>query len=184
MPWNTVEGDEKVWMEVVATSGQTFLLFCPLEELADFTFVFLLCSSAFWLSWGRDFYLPFCSPASIQLLCVSCLDPAAALQQQHFGFSAVLPTNHQSRPKGDPHQPSLTCLCHALELSQGETSQDPITHIHRMHLGLQSCGHWHRNCKGTAFSGTSWGWDGPACALEGPVFSEQRTGIRLVFRSC
>lgn len=152
-----MEDDDKAWMEVVATSGQTFLLFCPLEELAGFTFVFLLCSSAFWLSWGRDFCLPFHSPASIQLLCMSCPDPAAALQQQHFRLSAVLPNHHHSPPKGDTHQPSLTCLCSALELSQGETSQDPVTPVHRslMHLGLQSWGHWHRNCKGTAFPGTS-----------------------------
>lgn len=110
MPWNRVEDDEKAWMEVVATSGQTFLLFCPQEEMAGFTFVFLFCSSAFWLSWGGVFYLPFHSPASIQLLCMSCLDPAAALQQQHFGFSAILPKHRQMPPKGELHQPSPTCL--------------------------------------------------------------------------
>lgn len=140
MPWNRVEDHEKAWMEVVATGGETFLLFCPQEELAGFTFGFFLCRSAFWLSWGRDFYLPFHSPASIQFLCMlhgSCCSPSAAALWVFCCFTKL-----PSKPPKGWSSPTFSPLpLPSLELSQGETSQDPVTPVHRsrMHLSLQSC---------------------------------------------
>lgn len=77
----------------------------------------VFCSAAQLFDWvGAGFF-------TCLFLCMSCLDTAAALQQQHFGFSTVLPNHPQSLPKGDPHQFSPTCLCPALELSQGESAK-------------------------------------------------------------
>lgn len=181
MPWNTVEDDYKVWMEVVATSGQTFLLFCPLEELAGFSFV-LLCSSAFWLTWGRVSFLPFHSLASIQFLCMSCLDAAAALQQQHFGLSAVLPDHHRSPQRVILTNPLSPASALHWSFPRGKPAKAlwlPFTGTPGT-LACNPAAIDTGTAKALPSLGLLWGWDNPALALEGPVFSEQKSGIRFV----
>lgn len=38
--------------------------------------------------------------------------------------------------------------------------------------------------KGPPSPGLLWDWDNPGFALEGRIFSERRSGVRLGFRSC
>lgn len=140
----------------------------PSRRAIRLHFCFSLLQLHFLVELRQGFLLAFAftciDSVTVHKLPGSCCSPSAAALWVFYCFFllfylvfSTLPNHPQNPPKGDPHQPSPTCLCHALELSQGETSQDLVTPIHRspMHLSLQSCGHWRRNCKGIAFSGTS-----------------------------
>lgn len=166
-------------MEVVATGGQTFLLFCPQEDLAVFTFGFLLCSSTFWLSWGRVFYLPF----PVHELSGYCCSPSAAALWVFCCFTK--PPSKPSKGWSSPILSHLPLPCTGA--FPGGISQDPMTPVPRspMHLSPQSnVAIGTGSAKALPSLGLLWAWDNPVFALEGPLFSEQRSDVRLVFRSC
>lgn len=110
-----MEHDEKAWSEVVATSEQTFLLFRPSEGLAGqdlLHFCFSPLQLRFLVELEQDFLLAFPFITCIYLVTThempgSHCSPSAAVLRV---FCPVLPDCHQLLPKGEPHQPTPTCL--------------------------------------------------------------------------
>ena len=182
-PWNGVEDDE-----VVATSGQTFLLFCPGEGLAGqdlLHFGFSSLQLRFLVESGQDFLLAFPFITCIYLVTMhempgSHCSPSAAVL---WVFYPVLPNCHQLLPKGEPPHPPPACLstpCWSFPSGKpAKTLRLPactlVDNPGAIGTGIT---------KGQPSPGLLWGWDNPGFALEGRIFSEWKSGIRLGFRSC
>lgn len=138
------------------------------------------CSAAQLFDWvGAGF---FCLPFPVHELSGYCCSPSAAA----FGFSAVL-----LNPLKAPQRVILTNSlppASALHWSfpRGKSAKTlwllftgaPCTSVcNPVAIGTGSA-------KALPSLGLLWAWDNPAFALEGPLFSEQRNDVRLVFRSC
>lgn len=194
MLWNGVEDDEKAWTEVVATGGQTFLLFGPGEGLSGqdlLHFGFSPLQLRFLVELGQDFLLAFPFITCIYLVTTGmrCLELTAALQQQCCGFSVLLYQTTISclSPEGEPHHrpPAhlFTPCWNFPSRKPAKTPWLPFTGASCMSVGdPRAVGTG--IAKGPPSPGLLWDWDNPGFALEGRIFSERRSGVRLGFRSC
>lgn len=137
-----MEDDEKAWTEVVATGGQTFLLFGPGEGLSGqdlLQFGFSPLQLRFLVELGQDFLLAFPFITCIYLVTTGmrCLELTAALQQQCCGFSVLLyqTTINCLSPEGEPHPLVLlpTSSPHAGTFPAGNQPRPPDSRSREPH---------------------------------------------------
>lgn len=140
-------------------SEQTFLSLLPLRGAgrAGSSSLLFFSSAAQVFGWVGAGFFTCLSIHHLHLFSYYAWDAWIPLQPFSSCASPFLPCFTKlpsTAPKGWTSPPRSHLPFHpVLELSQWEIGQDPTTPIHGsiIHVGRQSRGHRHRDCKGTAF---------------------------------